>query len=64
MKKVINYCLHLFLSYLFFFFASVIYNNKIAILWLVLMSIKKRKDVMLLGDFALEPSENLKSVFL
>ncbi len=73
MKKVIHYRLHLFLSYLFFFASVLIYNNKdkiknsyIVIINLV-MIIKKRsggKDVMLLGDFALEPSENFKSVFL
>ncbi len=59
--------------YLFIFASVLIYNNKdkiknsyIVIINLV-MIIKKRcggKDVMFRSDFALEPTENLKSVFL
>ncbi len=71
MKKVIHFTLLSFL-YLLFFASVLIYNNKdkikmsyIVIINLV-MIIKKRsggKDVMLLGDFALEPSKNVLAVF-
>ncbi len=67
--------MHLFLSYIcstFFFFEMLFYNNKdkikkcFIVVINILLIIKKRiggKYAALLGDFALEPSENSEHCF-